>query len=89
MIQNLFNKIVILIERLLKDDFGVFDKRLINFVRDLDNSDIKDVYGMVVSQNPKGSENIIEFLNGKYKLYIQISIDGIRFGLKKERGKRK
>ncbi|KKL65116.1 hypothetical protein LCGC14_2158190 [marine sediment metagenome] len=43
LIQNLFNKIVILIERLLKDDFGVFDKRLINFVRDLDRSLIKDV----------------------------------------------
>ncbi len=83
LIQNLFNKIVILIERLLKDDFGVFDKRLINFVRDLDRSPIKDVFGMIVSQNPKGSENIIEFLNGIYKLYIQISIDGIRFGLKR------
>ena len=83
LIQNLFNKIVILIERLLKDDFGVFDKRLINFVRDLDRTPIKDVFGMIVSQNPKGSENIIEFSNGIYKLYIQISIDGIRFGLKK------
>lgn len=83
LIQNIFNKIVVLIEKLLKDDFGVFDKRLINFVRDLDRSPIKDVFCMIVSQNPKGSENIIEFLNGRYKLYIRISIDGIRFGLKK------
>lgn len=83
LIQNLFNKIVILIERLLKDDFDVFDKRLINFIRDLDRSPIKDVFSMIISQNPKGSENIIEFLNGIYKLYIQISLDGIRFGLKK------
>lgn len=83
LIQNLYNKIVILIERLLKDDFGVFDKRLINFVRDLDRSPIKDVFGMIISQNPKGSENIIEFLNGIYKLYIEIYTDGIRFGLKR------
>jgi len=84
-IQMLFNKIIILIERLLKGDFGVFDKRLINIIRDLDRSHIKDVFGMVISQNPKGSENNIEFLNGIYRLHIQIYLEGIRYGLKKNK----
>lgn len=80
-IQNFFNRINMFIESLKNNRFGVSDRILINTVKSLNQSRVKDEFGIVVSQTRKGADSTLEFLNGEYTLRIEMYLEGIRYGL--------
>jgi len=84
-IQKYFNRINILIRRLKSGQFSVSDKILINTVGSLNQSGVKDEFGITISQTRRGADSRIEFLNGEYTLLIEIYIGEIRYGFKRGR----
>ncbi len=80
-LQNFFNRINIIIERLKNRQFRTNNRILANTIGDLNNSNIKNYFGVSISQTRNGFDNVIEFLNGDYELRVSMYISQINFGL--------
>ncbi len=71
-IQSFFNRISAFINRLIKKEFSTSDKILVDIISDFSKSNIKQIFGINISQTRRGSDKKIEFLNGKYILIINM-----------------
>ncbi len=83
-IQAFFNRISTFIKRLIKGEFSASDMTLVNVISDFNDSDLKHIFGISISQTRRGFDNKIEFLNGKYSLLIEMYLEGIRHGFFKD-----
>ncbi len=80
-LQNFFNRIKVIIERLKNRQFRTDNRMLVSTIGDLNNSNIKSYFGVSISQTRNGFDNVIEFLNGEYALNVSMHISQINFGL--------